>query len=130
MYNFNNKWCLLKYNDNDNELQQSAEDEQADYDILTMSHTRLYMIQMILKITFLSIEVYGNENAYIEFSTINILYLLFNSIMPAPSFANEIYKAQHIEMYNKRVRQNEIPDLREIDLTGLPEFEIIDPVYL
>lgn len=124
------QWCIGKYSENDHEIQQSAEDEQSDYEIITMSHTRLYLIQLIIKITFLSIEIYGNENAYVEFSTFTLLHQLFNSILPAPSFSNEIYKSQNIEMYNKRVRQSEIPDLREIDPITLPEFEIIDPIYL
>lgn len=124
------QWCIGKYPEIENEIQQSAEDEQADYDIQILSKTRLYLIQLITKITSNSIETYGNANAYIEFSTFTLLHLLFNSIMPAPSFSNEIYKAQNIELYNKKVRQSEIPDLRDVDPASLPEYEIIDPVYL
>jgi hypothetical protein len=122
---------ISKYNENENEIQQSAEDEQSDYEIITMNHTRLFLIQLIVKITFLSIEVYGNsKNAYIEFSTFKLLHQLFDSLMPSPSFSNEIYKSQNIELYNKRVRQSEIPDLKEVDPAVLPQYEIIDPVYL
>ena len=56
--------------------------------------------------------------------------MLFHSVMPAPTFANEIYKAQNGEIYNKKVRQSEIPDLVTVDPRSLPQFEIIDPVYL
>jgi hypothetical protein len=122
---------ISKYNENENEIQQSAEDEQADYKIISMSHTRLFLIQTIVKITFLSMEVYGNStNAYIEFSTYKCFYQLFDSLMPSPSFSNEIYKFQNIEIYNKRVRQSEIPDLREVNPAVLPKYEIIDPLYL
>jgi hypothetical protein len=51
--------------------------------------------------------------------------------MPAPTFANEIYKAQNSEIYNNmKVKQSEIPDLVSVDPRSLPQFEIIDPVYL
>ncbi|CAI2383303.1 unnamed protein product [Moneuplotes crassus] len=120
--------CVTKYNEP--EVQQSADDEQADFEIVTLSHTRLFLAQMIVKICFLSAEKYQNTNAYIEFSTLSLLSMLYESVMPAPSFANEIYKAQNIEMYSKKVRQNEIPDLREVDPALLPQYEIIDPEYL
>jgi hypothetical protein len=58
-----------KDTENDNEIQQSAEDEQEGYDIQTLSHTRLFLIQLIVKVTFISIDVFGNKNAYVEFST-------------------------------------------------------------
>ena len=122
--------CIGKYNDNEAEIQQSAEDEQADFEIITLSHTRLYLIKMVVKIVFLSAEIYKNANAYLEFSTLSLLVMLFDSIMPTPSLANEIYKAQNIGLYNKKVRQNEIPDIREIDPSILPQYEILDPEYL
>ena len=50
--------------------------------------------------------------------------------MPTPSFSNEIYKAQNAEIYNKKIRQSEIPDLKEVDPALLPEYEILDPEYL
>lgn len=78
----------------------------------------------------MSIDTYSNTNAYIEFGTLALLSSLFHSVMPAPTFSNEIYKSQNSEIYDKKVRQSEIPDLRDIDLENLPQFEVIDPMYL
>ena len=124
------QWRLRRDVENEHEIQQSAEDEQADYEIQTISHTRLYLIKLIINACFVSIETYNSTNAYIEFGTLSLLNSLFHSIMPAPTFSNEIYKLQNSEIYNKKVRQGDIPDIKDVDPLELPQFEVIDPIYL
>ena len=50
--------------------------------------------------------------------------------MPSPSFTNEVFKLQNMEVYNKKVRFKDIPDLREMDPASIPQLEIIHPYYL
>ena len=121
---------LKRESENEHEIQQSAEDEQTDYEMQNISHTRLYLIKLIINTWFASIDTYSNTNAYIEFGTLSLLSSLFHSIMPAPSFSNEIYKNQNPDINDKKVRQSEIPDLRDIDPQNLPQFDVIDPIYL
>lgn len=107
----------------ENEVQQSAEDEQADFGLMAIGQTRMYLIKLLINVTKISTDVHSNSNAYIEFSTLSLLHYLFHSIMPSPTFSNEVYKLQNSEIY-KKARSKDTPDLLKIDLFSLPKLEI------
>ena len=118
---------ISKFTENENEAQQSAEDEQPEIDVLTIGPTRIRLIRLLANVTSISIETHGNTNAYIEFSTLTLLHLLFHSIMPVPWFSSDIFKSENTDMFNKK---DKYKDIREIDPINKPQLEIIDPYYL
>ena len=119
--------CISKFTENENEAQQSAEDEQPEIDVLTIGSTRICLIRLLANVISISIETHGNTNAYIEFSTLTLLHLLFHSIMPVPLYSSDIFKSENIDMLNKKEKYK---DIREIDPINKPQLEIIDPYYL